>query len=317
MKRLVETPDNPSPDGAALGVVTAADGVKLRAAVWQPKGAPLGTVVVCTGRTEFIEKYFELIGEFLSRNYAVVCFDWRGQGLSDRLLDDRGKGHVRRFADYDLDLDAIVAGPLADLPKPWVLFGHSMGGHVGLRFLARRPEVFERALLSAPMLKIWLAAPLRLIAAALARVLCWAGQREAYVPGGKGNDGFGIPFEDNRVTTDRRRYVRNIDILRADRTLGIGGPTWGWIDEAFTSMRRLRKPAFAKLIRCPLMIVGAAHDQIVHQGADLSLVRQVKHGLFVLFSDAQHELVQESDHIRGVFWHAADAFLEAPSESLS
>lgn len=313
--RLVEAPGNPIPAGAQLHALTTADGIALRAASWMPAAPPIGTVLVCTGRTEFIEKYFEFIGEILQRGYAVVCFDWRGQGLSQRLLADRTKGHVGRFADYDLDMDAVMAGPMAGMPRPFVLFGHSMGGHLALRHLARRPEDFERAVLSAPMLKVWLHWSLRAITGLLARSMRWAGRGEGFTPGGAGNDGVATPYEENRVTSDRGRYERNNAILRADPELALCGPTWHWLKEAFASMRMLRKRTFAPKILCPLLIIGAAHDRVVHQGPDMTLIRGVKRGLFVLFSDAEHELVQERDDVRRVVWHALDAFLEAGREA--
>ena len=52
-----------------------------------PPERPRGTVVLLTGRGEFIEKYAtEVVGELLERGFAVVALDWRGQGLSDRPL---------------------------------------------------------------------------------------------------------------------------------------------------------------------------------------------------------------------------------------
>jgi lysophospholipase len=311
--RLVETPDNPTPPGATLHELTAADGVKLRAAVWPATAAaPRGTIVVCTGRTEFIEKYFEFIGEILARGYAAVCFDWRGQGLSQRLTADRSKGHVGRFSDYDLDLDVVMDELVkGKLPGPVVLFGHSLGGHLALRALARRPGDFERAILSAPMLKVWMPTLLRMISSPLTALMRLSGRGEGFTPGGAGNDGLETPFEENRVTSDRGRYERNNAILRAEPLLGLCGPTWHWVGEAFASMKVLRKTPFAAKIKCPLLIVGAAHDRIVNQGPDVTLIRKVKRGLFVLFSDAEHELIQERDDVRRVFWHAADAFLEA------
>ena len=97
---LIDTPQNPCPPGANIVGLRAADGVQLRAAYWRPEGAPRGTVALLQGRAEFIEKYYEVIGEILARGFAVATFVWRGQGMSQRLLGDRAKGHVRRAVDY-------------------------------------------------------------------------------------------------------------------------------------------------------------------------------------------------------------------------
>ena len=86
------------------------------------------------GRTEYIEKYGDCAAEFTGRGFAFLAVDWRGQGLADRLLDDVRVGHVDQFTDYQHDVQATLdlAADL-NLPKPWFVIGHSMGGAIGLR----------------------------------------------------------------------------------------------------------------------------------------------------------------------------------------
>ena len=105
------------------------------------------------GRAEFIEKYFEVIGELLSRGFVVATFDWRGQGLSDRLLGNRARGHVRRSTDYRLDLDAFVSQLLApDCPKPWFALAHSMGAAATLIMSLRSTRPSRASSASRPCL---------------------------------------------------------------------------------------------------------------------------------------------------------------------
>src|SRR5262245_21451406 len=118
-------------------------GARLRYACWNARGTAAGTrargsVIVLPGRGEFIEKYAtEIVGELLGRGYCVFAMDWRGQGLSDRPLADRGKGHIDNFstymADLQLFLDKVVA-PAA--PRPVLLLCHSMGAHIAMPVLA-------------------------------------------------------------------------------------------------------------------------------------------------------------------------------------
>ncbi len=61
-------------------------------------------------RHEFIEKYFEVVGELRRRGFAVAVLDWRGQGGSSRLTRNPLKGHVRNFADYEEDLTHFMKG---------------------------------------------------------------------------------------------------------------------------------------------------------------------------------------------------------------
>jgi lysophospholipase len=116
-------------------------GARLRYTCWNVPGTARGTVVVLTGRGEFIDKYAtEVVGELLGRGYAVISMDWRGQGLSDRPLADRNKGHIDNFATYIDDLrlflDKIVA-PSA--PRPILALCHSMGAHIVLPGCGARP----------------------------------------------------------------------------------------------------------------------------------------------------------------------------------
>ena len=82
-------------------------GVRIRVTSWS--AGDKGTVVLLPGRTECIEKYGRAAGDLLARGYSVITIDWRGQGLADRALTDPMKGHVNDFAEYQADLDALMA----------------------------------------------------------------------------------------------------------------------------------------------------------------------------------------------------------------
>ncbi|MFX9169433.1 alpha/beta hydrolase, partial [Acinetobacter baumannii] len=91
-------------------------------------GAARGSVVLSPGRSEPIEKYFEVIGELQARGFTVLVHDWRGQGLSHRMLPDALAGHAPDWRTYLHDFDAMIAAFRARLPEPWIALGHSMGG---------------------------------------------------------------------------------------------------------------------------------------------------------------------------------------------
>ena len=122
--KLVSIPANPVPDDVVAGSIKTPDGVALRFARWAPPAGRKGTVVVLQGRAEYIEKYFETVRDLRARGFAVATFDWRGQGLSDRALSDRHKGHVRNFSEYATDLEAIMEQVvLPDCPPPIFALG--------------------------------------------------------------------------------------------------------------------------------------------------------------------------------------------------
>lgn len=283
----------------------------MRGARWAPTGKGRGTVLVLPGRTEPLEKYFEFAGELLARGFCVATFDWRGQGLSSRETDDPAKGHVADFADYDSDVDAAAAALLTPgMPRPHLIFGHSMGGHMALRTMRRRSGVFAAGFVSAPMLKVIANPWTRFAARGLARLMCALGKGKDFVPGGGGNDGQSTAFADNVVTRDPGRYARNQAIIAADPArLNIKGPTYAWVRAAFRSMDALQARDAGAGLTEPVLIISAANDRVVRQEPEMRLVRHMKAGFFVLLSDAEHEILQERDEVRRFFWAAADAFL--------
>ena len=151
---LLETPGNPVPPQAIISAVRTADNRTLRVARWVRHGGR-GTVVVALGRSEFIEQYFEPVGELLERDFDVVVMDWRGQGQSDRETARPQHGHVSDFAAYQRDLAALerqILRPFA--PRPWYGLGHSMGSAILLDQAHAGVSPFARLVLSAPMIDI-------------------------------------------------------------------------------------------------------------------------------------------------------------------
>src|SRR6188472_25201 len=153
---LVATPKNPIPLGASTGFIEIRKGLRIRFASWQSVlKERRGTVCILPGRTEFIEKYFEVVGELRRRGFAVAVLDWRGQGGSGRLMRNSLKGHVRSFADYEDDVARFMNDvALPDCPPPYYALAHSMGATVLLKAATQRGCWFSRMVMTAPMLKI-------------------------------------------------------------------------------------------------------------------------------------------------------------------
>ena len=113
-------------------------------------------MVVHPGRTEPIEKYFEVVERLRARGFAVLVHDWRGQGLSHRMLPDRSPGHADGWADFLEDHGLLLDRFGGELPEPWISLGHSMGGCLALLALAEGETRYAGAILSAPMLGVQL-----------------------------------------------------------------------------------------------------------------------------------------------------------------
>lgn len=307
---LVTVPGFPAPTGGVVEWLTLGDGVRIRTARWLlPDHEARGTVLLIGGRTEFIEKYFEVIGELLLRGLSVVTFDWRGQGLSTRALPEHHKGHVRDFSEFDADLAAVVSRVLREHgTKPYHALAHSMGGNILLRYLHDFPHEFDRAVLTAPMLAVKTAPYPQWFARAMATATTSLGAHNAFVFGGAKLDPLAQVFATNGVTSDEGRFHRFMNCLKAEPKLALGAPTFGWLEAAYRSMTLVASEEFAQGIETPVLLIGAAHDQLVHPGADMTLIRRIKRGMYVMLK-AEHEIMMERDDIRRAFWACFDPFV--------
>jgi lysophospholipase len=281
-------------------------GARLRYACWNVGGAARGTVVVLTGRGEFIEKYAtEVVGELLERRYAVVAMDWRGQGLSDRPLADRGKGHIDSFATYMADvrllLEKLVTPSAA---RPVLAICHSMGSHILMRELAENGAgPLSAALLVSPMTALRREAMLRSILMLVPEV---PAVEERYLFGTGPFVIFARQFASNIVTHDERRYRFTDDWFTADPRLSLGGPTLGWARQAVRSMTAALAPGYLERIDLPLLLVTAGEDSLIDPKSHAPVAARLRHGEHVVIAGARHEIMMETDDIRARFWEAFD-----------
>lgn len=306
--RLIGTPEAPVPQGGAVELFEGEGGVKLRAALWRPEGTPRGSVIVSPGRTEPIEKYFEVVGELLARGFVVLAHDWRGQGLSHRLLPDRRRGHCEDWRSMAADHRRLLDAFADRLPAPRVALAHSMGAC--LVALALKDERrLDRAVFTSPMFGVRLG-PLPVgLARDIARRVCRRGGANLYVPRGV-HDPVNAPFDPaNILTHDRARFERHRAQLRACPDLALGGVTWGWLDQAFGAMAAALDPAHGASIRIPVLALLAGDERLVVNAASRAFVAHVPDGRLVEIPGARHEIMMEADPIRAVFWQAFDAFL--------
>ncbi len=307
--RLISIPANPVPDDAATAMLKTPDGVLLRYARWAPPPGRKGTVCIFQGRAEFIEKYFEVIRELRARGFAVAILDWRGQGLSQRALRDRFRGHCASFSEYATDLETFMKEVvLPDCPPPLFALAHSMGGAVLIHAAAQGHRWFDRMVLTAPMIRLT-RRRLHGIAPALARAFRFAGRGSGYVPGGSATVLATQPFAGNPLTSDPVRYARATAVLEAEPMLGLGSPTVGWCDAAFRVMAQFRSSSYPSRIRQPMLIVAAGRDDLVSTPAIETFAVHLRAGAHLVIPGALHEILMEQDQYRAQFWAAFDAFV--------
>ncbi|SDD96325.1 alpha/beta fold hydrolase [Ruegeria marina] len=298
------------PPGGAAHWLRTDDGIRIRVGHWWPEGTARGTVFLFPGRTEYVEKYGDAAREFTRRGLAMLAVDWRGQGLADRLLADRRLGHVARFTDYQRDVAAVVAlAATLDLPRPWFVIGHSMGGAIGLRAVIEGLPVAACSF-TGPMWGIFFTPvmkPLSWLTSNLAPAL-GLGHRN---PATTSPEPYVIlqPFEGNSLTRDQAMYQMMRDQLAAYPDLSLGAPTNIWLREALAECRKLADHSAPDL---PCLTYLGSNEQIVDRKAIRTRMAAWPRGELVEIPGGEHEVLMESPAVRGpVYDRLAAHFLAA------
>jgi len=297
-------PTADGPPGGAAYWLRAADGVRLRVAVWGGD-AGRGTVLLFPGRTECVEKYGRTATDLLALGFASMVIDWRGQGLADRLIADAALGHVADFADYQLDVAAMLAHARAlNLPQPWYLLAHSMGGCIGLRALHLGLPV-RRAAFSAPMWGIGIAAPMRPVAWAVSTLARATGLSALLAPG-QSRDSFLLTgaFAGNTLTSDAEQWSYMKAQLVAVPALALGGPTLRWLNAALREMRSLQALPSPTM---PTVTFLGTTEGIVDPAKVTERMARWPGAELVMLSGGRHEVLLESPAIRARILARLDA----------
>lgn len=302
---LIAVASAPIPTGGVAEWFQGAGAARLRAAFFPATtDTPRGSVVVHPGRTEAIEKYFEVVDTLRARGFAVLVHDWRGQGLSQRMLPDRLPGHADGYADFLTDHGLLLETFAARLPKPWISMGHSMGGCLGMLVLAQGETRYAGAILSAPMLGLSLGKTPMIagrVMAAANRVLGRGGLLA------RPDTGIVETFENNILTHDPVRYARNLAQIEACPDLALGGPTWGWIDFALSATDLLQRGSGVPRISIPVTIAAAGEEKLVDNAGARRVAARFASARFVEIPGAYHEILQELDELQTPFWSEFDA----------
>ncbi|WBU64491.1 alpha/beta fold hydrolase [Paracoccus aerodenitrificans] len=275
------------------------DNIRLRLALWRAEN-PQGTVLLFPGRTEYAEKYAPIAAILVAAGLHVLTVDWRGQGLSDRLQDNTRAGHIEDFAQYQLDVLAMVeaAGAL-DLPEPWHLLAHSMGGGIGLAALLNGLPV-ETASFSAPMWGINHAPLPHAVAFGLSRISSrlGLGGRPALGTGGGGAYVLDEPFQNNLLTGYAGAWARLVREASEWPELTLGGATYDWVAAALRECRRLATEASPDL---PMLVSVGTREMIVSVNAIRERASSWPASTLLEIEGGSHEVLFESPERQAEF----------------
>jgi chemotaxis protein MotB len=271
----------------------------LRAGLARPRGrAVRGTVLLLEGRGEFLEKYAATVERLVEVGLVVLGLDWRGQGGSPRLVPGTPRGHVDDFADYLEDLDRLVewAKALA-LPEPWSLLGHSLGGHLALRWLAAGRRPVARAALVTPMFDIALVPPPRPLVRLLVESAVRVGAGRHYALGQRDPQP-SCAFEGNPLTSCPEGFAAAWELRRRHPDRRVGGATWGWLAAALRSIEAVHAPGVPESVDVPVLVVRAGDERIVCNRAIERIARRLPRARLIDHPGARHDLFFEQPAVR-------------------
>lgn len=253
-------------------------------------------IVISHGFCEFNGKYHEMMYYFYQMGYSVFLPEHRGHGYSYRECQDKGKVYIDDFSTYVEDfhefVQQIVIGQ--SVSGRLYLFAHSMGGAIGALYLEEHPQVFSRAILSSPMIRLKFGKyPMGLVRI-LMRIAEIAGWKKRYAPGQHGFDNIDV-FESSS-TMSKPRYDYVFHLRQVDGGYSTYGGTYGWVMAADRVTSRILKGA--SRIKVPVLLCQAGMDTLVEAEPQQHLAELSENIEFVRFDKSKHEIFNATEDVR-------------------
>ncbi len=277
------------------------------------KPHPKAVVVISHGFTENEEKYKEIIYRFLEENYSVYFMEHCGHGRSYRLVDDLSLVHVDRFERYVDDFRMLVHSAKEENPrKKMYLFAHSMGGGIGAATITKEPDLFQKAVLSAPMIRLYTGKIPYHEARVAVKACCKAGKAEQYMQGYHSYDGPTTIGDSSSMRQDQHEYYQ--EIRSKEKLFQTNAPSYGWINEADRMNRYLRKNASSN-IKIPVLVFQSEMECLVSKNAQKKFVLGLRKAgnekaKLVYVHGSKHEAFNATKKIREAFWRRVFRFYE-------
>ena len=307
---IIELEEYKSPEDGKFFYISSFDNTEIRVGIWeniQFQGETQGTILLQQGHNEFIEQYFEVIEKFLSKKFNVICFDWRGQGLSQKMIDDPHKQYIEDFSFHNQDLNYILDNLIYNnFNGPFIGIGHSMGGCIILNALKENNQLFEKVILSAPMLGF----KNEKLLLPFIKLLHIFGNKENYLIGSNPNMGKETPFEQNDLTSDKKRYFRTLKLVRKKPNIRLWGITTAWAEAARKIILDMREKNWAESIETKILIINNLQDKVVNPNHIEQMSKRLKNSKLINFPLCEHEIFMEKDIYQNKLWHEIDNFLD-------
>ncbi len=137
------------------------DNKKLNLNIYTPDILKAKVIILGVhGFGEFGERYKKVAEYFTQQGGAFYIHDQRGHGLTPGQ-----RGVINSYDSFLDDIDLILETIKLDYPsEPIVIYGHSMGGNIALKYLMTRDaHKITSSIISSPWLKLYKETPIYLV----------------------------------------------------------------------------------------------------------------------------------------------------------
>lgn len=276
-------------------------------------GDPKNTLVIIPGRGEIGHKYAELLFSLRSLNWRILILFSRGQGGSTRLLADSNRCHIDRFEYFRADIQFLLNKLYV---KEYKLMAFSLGALISLDLIVNGDHIPKKAALLAPYIYPYFPLPKFVLRTLILSLGYLPLLKISYTP--HGHNYKRIPFADNHHSHSEIRYNLYHDYYAAHPELTIGGPTWGFLRQAYLTQMRLIHGDFK--FKIPIMGILAGNDKVVSSKEASAFLKKHTHDnldtKIITIENAYHDLLNESDQYRIQSLPQALKFLENGEENV-
>ena len=282
-------------------------------------GQPKGIMIVSHGFTETAEKFYEVIYYFLRAGYHVAALDHHGHGHSYRLTDkDLFLVHTDGYWRYLADLEFLTDRAKERWPQlPVYLYAHSMGGGMGAALAAKKPQLYDKVILTSPMIKPLTAGIPWGVTKVIAYFFCGIGKGEDYVLGQRPFVPNSETFE-NSASASRERFAYYQHKREGNLLYQMSAPSYAWFREAIRLNHFLMTDG-VKQLSAPLLLFQSEEDSFVSREEQVAFIDKINEYRKIAGNPAparlapvpktRHEIYNSGEKVWEFYWMEMEHFL--------
>ena len=232
--------------GHSTGYLRGESGLPIYYSHWRPVETARGVVLILHGLGEHGGRYRHLVSSLQNSGYIVYAHDHQGFGRSGG-----ARCFVQGFHDYLSDITQVVSmARQRDPGLPCCLYGHSMGGLLGLLHLMEAPGTVDLAIIASPSLQPHELSPVNRV---LKRLLVLLHRIHPT-----------LTFQQRGNLDVISRDWEEVQLAMQD-ALGVPKRSARWVVEFFETMQEVRHRAGE--IRLPIFMMQGMADAVVMPAA--------------------------------------------------